>query len=478
MRKVLLIGIVLLSMGWTLAVTRAQEAPTETFTAADGVSEIVFPSYDGGYYDLFSVEPTGTNLTQLTHEQRNASEPVWSPDGTKLAYMADTGQTGYAFDIFVVGADGANPVKLSSHPSDNVGAIAWSPDSKQLIFNSGRADTDGGPGLYRVNADGSGETKLTFDGVDGKFINHFTLDWSRDGKQIVFIAFPTAGPDYTLLFADPNGGAVTPGPKVNIAQVADYFKWSPDGQHILYSDNNTVTVMNPDGSSQTVLVNSSEGLFVQGVAWSPDGSQVAFTAYVLSSSEPVSQLYTVNADGSNRQPIDLGSQGISSTGLTWGIVPSSQAQNGASSSTEAPLVTATDGSHTVSMRAPDNWSVKPLQLSSKAEIALLENGPNHIGGEVDFPASAGVGSSAKAIAESFTNFAKGTVTEFQLDGREAARLDSVDSDGSTDVHLYIVVKTDAGDYVLIFFYGPADAMKAEEPTLLAMAASLTTGDPA
>lgn len=320
MRKVLMICIMLLSMGSTLAVTQAQD--TVTATPIAGVSTIVYPSYDGGYSDLFTVEPSGENLTQLTQNQRNATLPIWSPDGTKLAYMADTGEGSYAFDVFVVGTDGANPVKLSSHPAENAGAIVWSPDSKQLIFKSGRTDADGGPGLYKVNVDGSDETKLTFDGVDGKFINNYALDWSRDGKQIVFIAFPTGGPDYTLLFADPNGGAVTPGPKVKIAQIADYFKWSPDGQHVLYSDNSTVTVMNPDGSSPTVIVDSSEGLFVQGVAWSPDGSQVAFTAYVLSSSEPQSLLYIADADGTNRQPVDPGAQDVSNNGVTWGIVPS------------------------------------------------------------------------------------------------------------------------------------------------------------
>ena len=142
-----------------------------------------------------------------------------------------------------------------------------------------------------------------------------------------------------------------------------------------------------------------------------------------------------------------------------------------------PIVTSTSsgGEYTDSVSVPDNWSAKALSLSSGADIALLEGSPNHIGGDVKFPASSRGGSTPQEVANTFTTFITGTITEIEVNGRPAARLDGTSNDS---IELYIVVTTSAGDFALISFYGPADAMAEEEPTLLAMAASVTTGDPA
>jgi hypothetical protein len=195
---------------------------------------------------------------------------------------------------------------------------AWSPDSKQLIFVSRHDATAAGAQIYRVNADGSDEQVLT---IDAQAINGFTLDWSPDGKHIAFIAFPNAGPDYALLVTDPDGSNMTPIPNIHIMQVGEFFKWSPNGQRAVLTDQTSLTVMNADGSAPQILVDASANLNIGGVSWSPDGTQIAFSAYSNADANYVQHLYTMNADGSNQQQLDLGGQEVMFGGLSWGVLP-------------------------------------------------------------------------------------------------------------------------------------------------------------
>jgi TolB protein len=83
------------------------------------------------------------------------SHPTWSPDGSKLAFVRDTGDETY--DIYIVNADGSSPVNVSAHPAHDWGPI-WSPDSRMIAFSTQR---DGDSEVYVVNVDGGGLRNLT-----------------------------------------------------------------------------------------------------------------------------------------------------------------------------------------------------------------------------------------------------------------------------------------------------------------------------
>ncbi|MEP7293995.1 MAG: hypothetical protein ABI835_19570, partial [Chloroflexota bacterium] len=141
-----------------------------------------------------------------------------------------------------------------------------------------------------------------------------------------------------------------------------------------------------------------------------------------------------------------------------------------------PVVTSTSegGEYTVSVSVPESWHATPLSLSGGAAIALLASPPNNVGGDIKFPAHTGGGGTPQAVANSFIGFITGTVTEFEVNGRPAARLDGMSGD---NVILYIVVTTSSGDFALASFYGTAEQMAAQETAMLAIAATVTTGDP-
>ncbi len=295
--------------------------PTATIAPpVNGESTLAFGAFNGSFSDIFLTNPGGRTLAQFTQQQLSALLPAWSPDGTMLAYVADTSLSAeFVYDLFVAPAGGGEPLKLSSQPSTDRGAVAWSPDSRQLIFAAFRGGS--GAQIYKVNVDGTNEQPLP---IDAQAINGYTLDWSPDGQRIALMAFPNGGLDYSILFARPDGSGLSLGPQLPVVQSSEYFKWSHDGQRAVISDSSSLTITQGDGSTPQVILDRSAEWTIDGVAWSPDDSQLAFSGY--QAPDTTVGLYIVNDDGSNVQPVDLGGRQLAWGGVAWGSVVGGMAQ--------------------------------------------------------------------------------------------------------------------------------------------------------
>jgi len=130
--------------------------------------------FDGESYEVMVMDTEGTNITNLSHISGTDWFPLWSPDGTKIAFQSDRDGVG---EIFCMDADGSGQDNLTQNPALD-GAAAWSPDGTKIAFVSLR---DGNAEIYVMNADGSGQSRLT---------NNDDWDagpsWSPDGTQIAF----------------------------------------------------------------------------------------------------------------------------------------------------------------------------------------------------------------------------------------------------------------------------------------------------
>ena len=74
--------------------------------------------------------------------------PVWSPDGTKIAFQSNRDGN---FEIYVMNADGSGQTRLTTNEANDVHPD-WSPSGDRLVFLSFR---DGGSEIYVMNPDGA-----------------------------------------------------------------------------------------------------------------------------------------------------------------------------------------------------------------------------------------------------------------------------------------------------------------------------------
>lgn len=101
---------------------------------------------------LVVMDREGLNRRQLTTNPTDLS-PDWSPTGTKIAFMR---QTGMNWDIWAINADGTGDTRLTTDGAID-GLPAWSPDGTHIAFLSNR----GGPwAIWVMGADGSNQRKL------------------------------------------------------------------------------------------------------------------------------------------------------------------------------------------------------------------------------------------------------------------------------------------------------------------------------
>ena len=95
---------------------------------------IVF-SYRG---DLWRVPSAGGQGIQLTVHEAYEYMPVWSPDGSKIAFASDRYGN---FDVFVMEASGGSATRLTFHSASDY-PTSFTPDGQAVLFASGRLDAE------------------------------------------------------------------------------------------------------------------------------------------------------------------------------------------------------------------------------------------------------------------------------------------------------------------------------------------------
>jgi Tol biopolymer transport system component len=255
-----------------------------TFTANGGgnlVGRIAF-SHEG---DIYVMNADGSERTQLTTSPEMDFDPVWSPDGTRIAFRSHRNGDE---EVYVMNADGSKQTNLTNNPASDY-SPAWSPNGTHIAFASNRLNPAGND-IWIIEVDGSNPTRIT----DIPGISEYPT-WSPDSLRLAFAC--TFGRrllegvgDFEICVVNVDG--------TGLLQLTDADgesklpAWSPDGEFIVFASNRhgwptlpdyvpdgydnerfgefDLYLMNTDGSNQINITNNPQQDDTM-VAWSNDG---------------------------------------------------------------------------------------------------------------------------------------------------------------------------------------------------------------
>ena len=269
-----------------------------------------------GRPEIARVALDGTDRRRITSNGRQDRFPVWSPDGSKIAFMSGDGYWDRLARIEIVdGGDWIPGDAAEVEASINVYEVlrrnlagyppVWSPDGEHIAFLvddqsfAGDAPWD----LYTVKVDGSEFRRIA--DVAG------AASWSPDGRRLAFAT--RDGSDAVVVVSDSDGSnAVVLAKIVDWASFHDYsdtfdywsyphpVSWSPDGAHLLHICESGICVIDTTGrrigtSPVELVAERSRPV----AAWSPDGSRIAVRTSENDPAHGSALLLTMAPDGSS-----------------------------------------------------------------------------------------------------------------------------------------------------------------------------------
>jgi Tol biopolymer transport system component len=184
-----------------------------------------------------------------------------SPDDRRALLIKNDMTTVFGLDLWVMDLNRGGQDRLTSNPGVDFSPV-WSPDGREVVFAS-QQKAGSVPGFYRRSAISvGGETFISGDATDASL----PMDWSSDGKYVVFIRRAAANAPVQNLWYQPLSVDTKPQIYLESQSVKTEAQFSPDGRWLAYTTNES-------GSFQVVVQSFPDPKISKTVTTRNGGSQ-------------------------------------------------------------------------------------------------------------------------------------------------------------------------------------------------------------
>ena len=257
-------------------------------------AKIVFSSQHKGTFSIYVMDDDGSGITRISAFSEWQEKPRWSPDGKQIAFLRDTDPTVYIrLNTFIMDNDGRNRRRITNYEGNDRG-LAFSPDGAKLITS--RMPNRGVNAFGLMVVDIKTGTEIRISNLEMR-----DVDWSPDGKQIIFLNDPFRVNEHNLWIVNADG--TNPRPWIPLKRNVHRGKprWSPSNQQILYTETDLrifeqvnekgqkIISIRPAGTYRYIIRNVNgggerildipNGWWDHSVAWMDNGEAVLICAF-------------------------------------------------------------------------------------------------------------------------------------------------------------------------------------------------------
>ncbi len=253
---VLTLILLLLAASLALVIGSQRRLPAPFGPARNG---LVAYAKDG---DIYTADPVSGEARAIVTGPETDLRPIWSLDGTRFAFERKAEGSSGPGSLYVAKGDGTDLIRVTTEPLVPINSYAFSPDGREILLSAG---PEGRTTVRIAKSDGSGVRVLP----TGTLTATQPAYRAPDGGEIVFVG-------YSAPFSDTGAAGSTP----------------PSGLYAVH----------PDGTDLRTIVEPSN-LVISNPRWSPDGKQIAYTAYGADylSGGSLLRAYVVTSEGKDNR---------------------------------------------------------------------------------------------------------------------------------------------------------------------------------
>ena len=224
-------------------------------------------------FEVYTMDADGSGILRYTFNTAFEADLSWSPEGNRLAVKSYRDEND---EVYIIDLNTKDQTNITNHVNSD-GSPVWSSNGELIFFQSERDDEKGE--LYSYSLASKQISRFT-----NNDINEYSAVWSPDGTKIAFVSSKDGDDDIYLM--DSTGDNLV---QLTNNELNDWYpQWSPDGNSIIftYGDWNTdiweIRIIGVDGTGETTLIKQVDS---GNASWHPDGTKIAFGSSKLGAGE-------------------------------------------------------------------------------------------------------------------------------------------------------------------------------------------------